>query len=35
MSDDCLRRMILFIARQDPGGRVKFRKDKRHFGRNG
>jgi len=35
MGDDRLRRMISFIAKQDPGGRVKFRKDKRHFGRNG
>jgi len=35
MADERLRKMICYIARQDPGGRVKFRKDKRHFGRNG
>jgi hypothetical protein len=35
MADDQMRRMVRFIAKQDPGGRVKFNGKCRKWGRNG
>lgn len=35
MADAQLRRMVRFIAKQDPGGRVKFNGKNRKWGRNG
>jgi len=34
-ADARFQKMVTYIRKQDPGGRVKFRKSKRRFGRNG
>jgi hypothetical protein len=35
LGDSKLRQMVAFISRQDPGGKVRFKRSKRKWGRNG